>query len=71
MSPSWSFLSNWYEELLEHVQIHYTGNGSLHEEEGAVHSFFAGGAKHVHLWAVRNMFQGDTWIFAAPDSALT
>jgi hypothetical protein len=23
--------------------------------------------KHLHLWAVTNMFQGDTWIFAAPD----
>jgi hypothetical protein len=35
------------------------------------YSFFAEGAKHVHLWAVMNMFLGDTWIFAAPDPALT
>ena len=55
---------------MEHVQIHDTGNGRLHEEEGAVHSFFAEGAKHVHLWAVMNMFQGGTWIFAAPDPAV-
>jgi len=31
---------------------------------------FAEGAKHVHLWAITNMFQGDTWIFAAPDPAV-
>jgi hypothetical protein len=29
----------------------------------------AEGAKHVPLWAVTNMFQEDTWIFAAPDPA--
>jgi len=52
---------------LEHVQIHDTGNGRRHEE-GAVHS--AEGAKHVHLWAITNMFQGDTWIFAAPYPAV-
>jgi hypothetical protein len=28
-------------------------------------SFFAEGANHVNLWAVMNMFQEDTWIFAA------
>jgi hypothetical protein len=55
---------------LEHVQIHDTGNGRLHEEEGAVHSFFAEGAKHVHLWAVMKMFQRDTWIFVASDLAV-
>ena len=64
------FVQLWNEELLEHVQIHDTGNGRLHEEEGAVHSFFAEGAKHVHLWAITNMFQGGTWIFAAPDPAV-
>jgi hypothetical protein len=42
---------------LEHVQIHDTGNGRLHEEEGVVHSFFAEGAKHVHLLDVTNMLQ--------------
>jgi hypothetical protein len=52
------------------VQIHDTGNGRLQEEEGAVHSFFAEGAKHVSLWAVTNMFQGSTWIFTAPDPAV-
>jgi hypothetical protein len=26
-------------ELLEHVQIHDTDNGRLHEEEGAVHCY--------------------------------
>jgi hypothetical protein len=57
----------WNVEVLEHVQIHDTGNGRLHEEKGAVHSFFAEGAKHVQLWAVTNMFQEDTWICAAPD----
>jgi hypothetical protein len=46
----------WNEELLEHVQIHNTGKAPLHEEEGAVYSFFADGAKHIHLWAVTNMF---------------
>jgi hypothetical protein len=50
---------------VEHVQIHDTGNGRLHEEEGAVHSFFAEGAKYVYLWVVTNMLQGDTLIFAA------
>ena len=55
---------------MEDVQIHDTGNGRLHEEEGAIHSFFAEGAKHVHLWAITNMFQGGTWIFAAPDPAV-
>jgi hypothetical protein len=45
-----------------YVQIHDTGNGRLHEEEGVVHSFFAEGAKHVHLWAITNMSQGDTSI---------
>jgi hypothetical protein len=41
MHPSWSSLSNllWNEELLEHVQIHDTGNGCLHEEEEAVHCY--------------------------------
>jgi hypothetical protein len=33
-------------------------------------SFFAEGAKHVYLWAVTNMFQRFTWIFAAPDPAV-
>jgi hypothetical protein len=46
-------------EMLELVQIHDTGNGRLHEE-GPVHSFFAEGAKHVHLLSVSNMFQADT-----------
>jgi hypothetical protein len=59
----------WNEELLEHVQIHDTSNGHLHKE-GAVHSFFAEGAKQIHLWAVMNMFQQDTWIFTAPDPAV-
>jgi hypothetical protein len=59
----------WNEELLEHVQIHDTGYGRLHEE-GAIHCFFAEGAKHIHLWAVTNMFQGGTWIFAAPNLAV-
>jgi hypothetical protein len=36
----------------------------------AVHSFFAEGAKHAHLWAVTNMFQGDTRIFTALDPAI-
>jgi hypothetical protein len=65
MRPSWSSSSN--EELLEHVQIHDTGNGRLHEEERSLHFSFAEGAKHVHLWAVTNLFQGDMWIFAAAD----
>jgi hypothetical protein len=60
----------WNEELLEHVQIHDTGNGRLHEEEGPINSFCAEGAKYVHLWAVINMLQEDTWIFAAPDPAV-
>jgi hypothetical protein len=55
---------------LEHVQIHDTGYGLLHEEEGTAHSFLAEGAKHVHFWAVTNMFQEDTWYFAAPDPAV-
>jgi hypothetical protein len=59
----------WNEGLLKQVQIHDTSNGHNHEEEGAVHSFFAEGAKHVNLWAVTNMFQGDTWMFAAPNPA--
>jgi hypothetical protein len=46
------------------------GNGCLHEEEEAEQSFLAEGAKHVHLWAVTNMFQGDTWIISAPDPAV-
>jgi hypothetical protein len=54
---------------LEHAQIHDTGNGCLHEDE-AIHSFFAEGAKHIHLWAATNMFQGNTRIFAAPDPAV-
>jgi hypothetical protein len=54
---------------LEDVQIHDTGNSCLHEE-GALHYFFAEDAKHIHHWAVMNMFQGDTWIFTAPDSAV-
>jgi hypothetical protein len=65
MRPSWSSSSNWNDELLEHVQIHDTGNSRLHEKEGAVHTFFAENAKHLR--AVANMFQEDTWIFAAPD----
>jgi hypothetical protein len=55
---------------LEHVQIHDTGNGCLHEEEVALHFFFAESAKRVQHWAVTNMFQGDSWIFAAPDPAV-
>jgi hypothetical protein len=51
---------------LEHVLIHDTGNGCLREKKGP-DSFFADGAKHVHLWAVTNMFQEATWIFAVPD----
>jgi hypothetical protein len=27
-------------------------------------------AQHVHLWAVTNIFQEDTWIFATPDPAV-
>jgi hypothetical protein len=54
-----------------HVQIHDTGNRRLHEEEGAVHCFFSEGAKHVQLWAITNNFQGGTWIFAAPNPAMT
>jgi hypothetical protein len=50
--------------------IPVTGNGRFHEEERAVHSFFAEGAKHVHLWTVTNIFQKVTWIFAAPDLAV-
>jgi hypothetical protein len=34
------------------------------------YSFFAEGAKHVHLWSVMNMFQEDTWILAAPEPAV-
>jgi hypothetical protein len=56
---------------VEHVQIHDTGNGRLHEEERVVHCLFAEGAKHVHLWAVTNMFQVGTWIFAAPNPTVT
>jgi hypothetical protein len=52
------------------ITLYNTGNGRLHED-GAVHSFFAEGAKQVHLWAVMNMFQENTWIFAAPDPAVT
>jgi hypothetical protein len=44
---------------LEHIQIHDTGNGRLHEEEETLHSFFAEDAT-----------QEDTWIFAAPDPAV-
>jgi hypothetical protein len=47
-----------------------TCNGHLHEDEEAVHSFFAEGAKRFHRWAVTNIFQEDTWIFAAPDPAV-
>jgi hypothetical protein len=50
--------------MLEHVQISDTGNGRLHE--GAVHSSFVEGAKHVHLLAATNISQGGTWIFGAP-----
>jgi hypothetical protein len=64
----WS--SDWNEELPKHVEIHLTYNGNLHEEEGAVHSVFAEGAEHVDLWTVTNMFQGETYIFAAPDIAV-
>jgi hypothetical protein len=35
-------------------------------KKGPVHSFFAEGAEHVHFSAVTNMFQEETWIFAAP-----
>jgi hypothetical protein len=49
-----------------HTQIHDIGNGLLHEE-GTVYSFFVVGTKHVHLWAVTNIFQEDTRIFAASD----
>jgi hypothetical protein len=54
---------------LNHVEIHDTGDGRLHEE-GAVQSFSAESAKHVHIWAVMNMFQGVTWTFVAPDPAV-
>jgi hypothetical protein len=46
--------------------MHDTGNGHLHEED----SFCAEGTKYVHLWAVTNMYQVDTWIFVAPDPAV-
>jgi hypothetical protein len=58
------FVYLWNEELLEHVQTHDTSNGCLHEEKGAKE------AKHVHLLALTNMFQEDTWIFAAPNPAV-
>jgi hypothetical protein len=48
------FIEMWSEELMEHVQIHDTSIGRLQEEEEAIHSFFAEGAKHVHIWAVTN-----------------
>jgi hypothetical protein len=35
-----------------------------------MHSFFAEDPKHIHLWAVVNMFEGEAWIFAAPDPAV-
>jgi hypothetical protein len=57
------------EELLVHVQIHDTGNDHFHVEEGAVHSLFAKDTRHVHLWAVTNMFKEDMWIFADLDPA--
>jgi hypothetical protein len=57
--------------MLEHAQMHDTGNGRLHEEEEkAVHYYFAECAKYDHLWAVMNIFQGDTWIFVVPDPAV-
>jgi hypothetical protein len=55
---------------LEHVQIHDTGNGHLYEEEGAIHSFFAEGTKHIHLLVAADIFQEDTCIFSAPDPAV-
>jgi hypothetical protein len=36
--------------------VHDTGNGRINEEGGAVHTFFAKGEKHVHVWAVSKMF---------------
>jgi hypothetical protein len=60
----------WTEELLERARIYDTGNGRLHEEDGAVHFLMAEGTKHVHFWTVTNMFQGDMWIFAAPVPAV-
>jgi hypothetical protein len=39
-------------------------------KKGPYTFLFAVGAKHVHRWAVTNMFQGDTWKFAAPDPAV-
>jgi hypothetical protein len=33
-------------------------------------TLFAVGSKHVHLWALTNMFQEDTWIFTATDPAV-
>jgi hypothetical protein len=59
-----------FESLYKFIQRTCTGNGRLHEEEGTVHSFLSKGSKHVHLWAVTNMFQEDTWIFAVPDPAV-
>jgi hypothetical protein len=50
---------------LEHVQIQDNCNGHVHEE-GAVYFILAEGTKHVHILALTNMFQGDTWIFDAP-----
>jgi hypothetical protein len=63
------FVQLWNKELLEHVQIHDTDDCRIHEEEEALHSFFAEGAKQDYIWAVANMCQGDTWVFAAPDPA--
>jgi hypothetical protein len=60
----------WIEELLEDVHIHDTGNGFLHEEGRAVNFSFAECTRHIRLWAVTSVFQGDTRIFAAPDPAI-
>jgi hypothetical protein len=54
---------------LEHLQIHDTGNGLLHEE-GAIYSVVTKGEVHAHLRAVTNMLQGDTWFFTVPYPAI-
>jgi hypothetical protein len=53
---------------LEHAQIHDTGNGRLHEGEGAVYSLLR--AQNTFTFGLSAIYSKETRIFAAPDPAV-
>jgi hypothetical protein len=50
----------WNEKLLEHVQIHDTGNGRLHEDKVAIHFSFSAGEKNTSTFGMSRTCSRET-----------